>query len=101
MEYKPELNEKCMPFLHCISSIEITSYKYLEDSVTSSYISYCFTLAFTSADIIFQNFIELHSVLSEESFLAKVFFFSPIHFPFFSPIQYYLIQDDGFFVHIC
>ena len=27
IEYKPKSNEKCMPFLHCISSFEGSSYK--------------------------------------------------------------------------
>ena len=29
MEYQPKTNEKCTPFLHCISSFEGTSYKNL------------------------------------------------------------------------
>ena len=66
-----------MPFLHSNSSFEGTSYKNLQDShqLTSSFISYCFTLAFTSAaDIIFHNFLELHSALSEKRFVTHFFF---------------------------
>ena len=59
MKYQPKLNEKYMPFLHCISSFEGTSYKHLKDTATSSFIS-CFTLDFTSVDIIFHKFLELH-----------------------------------------
>ena len=40
-----------MPFWHCISSFESTSYKKLQDRGTNSFIS-CFTSAFTSAYII-------------------------------------------------
>ena len=46
-----------MPFLHCISSFEGTSYKNLYDTATKSLTSCCFLLAFTSADIsFFTNF---------------------------------------------
>ena len=62
-----------MPFLHCISSFEGTSYKSLYDTATSSIISCCFTLAFTSADIIFHKFLELHSTLSEKDFRHEFF----------------------------
>ena len=34
-----------------------------------------FLLAFTSADIIFQKFLELHSTLSEKRFLSQIFLF--------------------------
>ena len=45
--------------VHCISRFEGTSYKKLQDIATSSFISCCFTPAFTSADIIFYNFLNL------------------------------------------
>ena len=43
-----------------------------KDTGTSSFISYCFTLTFTSADIIFHNFLELYSTLSEKLFVKNV-----------------------------
>ena len=39
------------------SSFEDTSY--LKDTATSSFISFCFTLALISADIMLQNFIQI------------------------------------------
>ena len=44
------------------------------DTATSSFISYCFTLAFTSADIVFHNFLELHST-SVKRFSSPIFIF--------------------------
>ena len=52
-----------------------TSYKKLQDTATSSFIYYCFTSAFTSVDIIFQNFLDFHSLLSEKRFVTQVFLF--------------------------
>ena len=75
MDYQPKLNKKDTPFLYCISSFEGTSYKNLEDTATSSFISYCFTLAFTSAGISFQKFLELHSTLPEKRFSSQIFLF--------------------------
>ena len=49
-----------MPVLHCISSFEGTSYKKLQDIVTSYFVYSCFT----SVDIIFYYFLELESKLS-------------------------------------
>ena len=46
--------------------------KSLYDTPISSFICYCFALAFTSADIIFHNFFELHSVLTENKFLSQI-----------------------------
>ena len=69
MEHLPKLNEKHTPILHCISSFEDkNSYKNLSETTTSCLISYCFTLAFTSADIIFHNFLELRIKLLEKRF---------------------------------
>ena len=56
-----------MPVLHCISSFEVTSYKSLKIQLSiSSFISFCYTSAFTSADIICNTFLELHLSLSEK-----------------------------------
>ena len=71
MEFQAKLNEKYTPVLHCISSFEGIPFKKLRDTATSScipppspssVISCCFSSAFTSADIIFHNFLELHSI---------------------------------------
>ena len=56
-----------MPFSHCVSSFEGTSNKKLQVTAISSFIS-CFTPAFTSADTIFYNFLEVYSTLSEKRF---------------------------------
>ena len=52
MKYQPNLIKKCTPFLHCISSSDkvlfIKNYK-----AQRPVLSLFFTLAFTSADIIF------------------------------------------------
>ena len=47
IQHRPKLNEKCTPFLQCISSfIKVyTLYKKLWDAATSFLISCCFTLA--------------------------------------------------------
>ena len=73
MEYKPKLNEKCTPILHCVSNFEGTSYTVLQDTASMSFISCCFPSAFTSADIIFYNFMELYSTFSD--FLLQMFLF--------------------------
>ena len=52
-------------FFIAISSFESTPYKKLWDTTTCSFVCYCFTSAFTSGDIIFHNFLELHLKLSE------------------------------------
>ena len=43
---------------------------------TSSFISCCFTSAFTSADIIFYNFLELHLTSEKKYFCHEFFFFN-------------------------
>ena len=68
MECHSKLDEQRMPFLRCISSFD-GSYKKLKDTATNLFVS-CFTSAFTSADIIFYNFLELCSALSEKIFLS-------------------------------
>ena len=56
MEYQAKLNEKKRLFLYCIASFEGTSYKKLQFTDISSFISCCFTSAFASADISFTTF---------------------------------------------
>ena len=60
-------------FLDYLSSFEGTSYKNPKDRATSSFISCCFTLAFTSAVIIFHKFLELHSTLSARKIFVTNF----------------------------
>ena len=70
-----------MPVLHLkfqISSFEVTSYKKLHNTANSPFISCCFTSAFTSADMTFYIFLELHSSLLER-FLSRVFLFYWVH----------------------
>ena len=66
---------KYTSFLHCISSFEGTSHIFFYNTVTSSFSSYCFTSVFTSADVIFYNFLELHSTLSEIRFFHECSFY--------------------------
>ena len=72
VEYKAQLNEKYMPVLCYHSTVQVliegTSYKMLQDIAASSFISCCFTSAFTLADIIFYNFSRLESKLSKKIF---------------------------------
>ena len=44
--------------------------------IKSYFLSCCFTWAFTSADIIFQNFFKLYSTMSEKDFYHKFSFFN-------------------------
>ena len=67
MEYQAKLMKKT-PFLYCISSSEGTSYKKLQFTATSSFISCCFTSAFTLADTYFYNILEVYSTLFEKRF---------------------------------
>ena len=67
-----------MPFLHCISSFEGNSSKNLKDTATADLFYFWLfllgvALAFTLADIIFQNFLELHLTLSEKQILSTNF----------------------------
>ena len=76
MEYQAKLNKKYMSVLHCISVLKVILIKsYKIQLATSFFISCCFTLAFTSGDIIFYKFLELHSTLSEKIFLSQIFLF--------------------------
>ena len=59
-----------------MSSFEGAFYKIQS---TSYFISLCFTLVFTSADIVFHNFLELHSTLSEKKVFSQIFLFKQIH----------------------
>ena len=53
-------NEKCISFLHCISSFKGTSYEHLSGKAIRSYF-FLSLLAFISADIIFQKYLKSHS----------------------------------------
>ena len=66
---------KIHALLHCISRFEGIFYKNVKDTETRSFISCCFMLAFTSADIIFHKFLEFHSILLEKRFLSQMFLF--------------------------
>ena len=70
MEYQPNLNEKYTTLLHCILSFEgiyilliVIKIHILDIYSTSSFISYCFTLAFTLRDIILHNFLKHQSTV--------------------------------------
>ena len=76
MEYQAKLNEKYMPVLYYRSSFEGTSCIKLQDVATSSFISHCFTSASSPADIIFYNFSELDSKLSNKDFCQEFSFFN-------------------------
>ena len=56
-------------------SFEGTSYKNLWDTVTRTFNSCCFILAFTSTDIIFHKCLKLHSTLSKKGFSPRIFHF--------------------------
>ena len=78
MEYQTKLNEKYMSVLSSI--VAILHFKFFEDisyekltKYTSSFVCCCFIPAFTPADIIFYNFLELHSKLSQKRFLSQIF----------------------------
>ena len=55
-----KIKQKYIPFLSCISNFEGESYKNVKDKATSSFISCCFMLHFTLADIVFHKFLEYH-----------------------------------------
>ena len=71
--------------VHCISNFECTSYNKIQDTAISSFISCCFTSAFTSADITFYNFLEPHSTFSEKRFFVRIFLFSGLTQPLLVP----------------
>ena len=73
MEYEPKLNEKYTLILYCILSFEGAPYQNVKDTATSSFITCCFTLAFTSADIIFHKILEFHSTLFGKRFSSQKF----------------------------
>ena len=62
--------EKTRPFYNEFQVLKVSPIKIYMSNSPSSFIFYCFTLAFTSADIIFHNFLELHSTFS---YLGKDF----------------------------
>ena len=71
-------NEKYMSFLHCISSFEGTSYEHLSGKAIRSYF-FLFLLAFTSADIIFQKYLESHSEKKKKIFSTYFPFLTNSH----------------------
>ena len=60
---------KYIPILYSISSFESTHINLWDEVI----FSYCFTSVFTSANIIFQKFLELHSNLSEKKIFVTNF----------------------------
>ena len=62
--------ENTRPFYNEFQVLKVSPIKIYMSNSPSSFIFYCFTLAFTSADIIFHNFLELHSTFS---YLGKDF----------------------------
>ena len=71
MEYQPNLNEKYTTLLHCILSFEgiyilLIKIHILDIYSTSSFISYCFTIAFILRDIILHNFLKHQSSLPSQ-----------------------------------
>ena len=75
MEHQSKLNEKYTSFLHCMSSFESISYK--KDTATKFFYFLLFYISFyiIKTDIVFHNFLELHSTLSEKRFLPHTFLF--------------------------
>ena len=63
--------------LHIVfQALKIALIKITKVTATSLFISFCFALAFTSADIIFHKLLELNSTLSEKRFLWQIFLFN-------------------------
>ena len=75
MEYLLKSNRKYIPFLHCISSFDGTSYKNLSDISHQIFYFVLFLLAFLTAGIIFHKSWELYSTISGKSIFA-------LNFPF-------------------
>ena len=76
MEYQPKLNEKYTASLHCTLSFEGNSYK--KDTATLHQFFYFLLLhklVSTSTDIIFHNFLELHSTLLGKKLLLQILLF--------------------------
>ena len=59
-----------MPFLPCISSFECISFQDFWDRASSSFVSFCFKLNFTSVDIVCHKFLEFRLTLSEKALLS-------------------------------
>ena len=75
-EYQAKLNESVHPFYIVFQVLKVaTSHKFIYNTVTRSFSSYCFTSIFTSADVIFRNISELHSTLSEARLSHECFFY--------------------------
>ena len=65
-----------MPLLYCISSFEgIAILKFVREQSNQIFFFLLFLLAFTSANIIFHKFLELHSVLLVKKIFVTNFLF--------------------------
>ena len=69
MKYQAKLNEKYTSALHLFHVLKVLLLKSYK--VTTYFVCCCFTSAFTLADIIFNNFLELH-ITSEKRFLSQI-----------------------------
>ena len=77
MEYQAQLNEKYTPVSNCIYKFEVTFYKMLQETASSSsFISCCFTHQLLRQQIsFFTNFSEFQSTLSEKNIFPQIFLF--------------------------
>ena len=66
--------KKKTPSLYCISNFEGTSYKKLQFTAISNFISYCFTSAYISVYFL-QHFRSLFNIISKKDFRREFFFF--------------------------
>ena len=73
MGYQAKLNEKYTIDIHIILSSKDSFYKKIQ--LPLFFICCCFRSAFTSTDIIFYTFLELHSTLFEKRFSSRNFHF--------------------------
>ena len=76
MEYQAKLNEK---YTLVFILFQVLKLLLIKRCNYQFFISFCFLSAFTSTDIIFYNFLELHSTLSEKRFLSRIFPFYVNH----------------------
>ena len=70
MEYQAKLNESTHPFYIVFQVLKVFL-NFVYSAVTRYFSSYCFTSVFTSVDVIFHNFLEHHSTLSETRFFHE------------------------------
>ena len=79
MECQPRLNEKCKPVIHCISSFEkLLLWKVIRYNWQLFFVSHQF---FYRQISFFNNFLELHSTLSEKGFHPKFSFLTNLPKP--------------------